>query len=186
MATANNSCATVADSATDRNSFALMNTTTLSESTGVKKTYAVLLADDSPDDRFFLRRAMDDCARFRPIAEVEDGADAIAYLKGEGDFSDRSKYALPDLLLLDLKMPRASGFDVLKWLKDSAFPSLMVAVLSGSVLDSDKDKCRQLGAHAYFTKCASVSQLKLMLNEVEAMLDQMAIPTRGRAASLAS
>ncbi len=136
-----------------------------------KRTYTVLMADDSADDRFFLRRAMDDCDRFMPVAEVEDGAEAIAYLKGEGEFADRSRFALPDLLLLDLKMPRATGFDVLQWLKTESFPDLKVAVLSGSVLDSDKEKCQQLGAHAYFTKCAAVSQLKAMLHQVEALLD---------------
>jgi CheY-like chemotaxis protein len=137
-----------------------------------KKTYGVLMADDSADDRFFLRRAMDDCERFCPVAEVEDGAAAIAYLKGEGQFADRSRYAMPDLLLLDLKMPRATGFDVLQWLKTVSFPALKVAVLSGSVLDSDKEKCKELGAHAYFTKCASISQIKAMLHEVETLLDQ--------------
>ena len=58
-----------------------------------KKTYSVLMADDSEDDRFFLRRAMDDCERFTPVAEVQDGAEAIAYLKGEGEFADRSRFA---------------------------------------------------------------------------------------------
>ena len=136
-----------------------------------KKTYSVLMADDSADDRYFLRRAMDDCARFNPVGEVEDGAEAIAYLQGEGQFADRSKYAMPDLLLLDLKMPRATGYDVLEWLKTKSFPSLTVAVLSGSVLESDKEKCQQLGAHAYFTKCASISQIKVILQKVENMLD---------------
>ena len=139
-----------------------------------KKTYAVLMADDSPDDRFFLRRAMDDCSRFTAVGEVEDGSEAIAYLKGEGEFADRSRYAMPDLLLLDLKMPRATGFDVLQWLQNESFPTLTVAVLSGSVLDSDKEHCRRLGAHAYFTKCASISQIKAMLREVESLLDHAA------------
>ncbi len=132
------------------------------------------MADDSPDDRFFLRRAMDDCDRFTPVGEVEDGSEAIAYLKGEGEFADRSRFAMPDLLLLDLKMPRATGFDVLQWLQNESFPTLMVAVLSGSVLDSDKEQCRQLGAHAYFTKCASITQIKAMLREVESLLDHAA------------
>jgi len=139
-----------------------------------KKTYSVLMADDSEDDRFFLRRAMDDCERFRPVAEVQDGAEAIAYLKGEGEFADRSRFAMPDLLLLDLKMPRATGFDVLEWLKTESFPDLKVAVLSGSVLDSDKEKCKRLGAHAFFTKSACVSQIKAMLHQVENMLDRTA------------
>lgn len=130
------------------------------------------MADDSEDDRFFLRRAMDNCTRFKPVAEVEDGAQAIAYLRGEGEFADRSRFALPDLLLLDLKMPHATGFDVLQWLKSESFPRLVVAVLSGSVLDSDREKCHALGAHAYFTKSASISQITAMLHQVEALLDQ--------------
>ena len=147
------------------------------DASGGKKTYRVLITDDSEDDRFFLRRAMDDCERFEPVGEVQDGAEAIAYLKGEGEFADRSRYAMPDLLLLDLKMPRATGIDVLKWLREESIPNLKVAVMSGSVLDSDKEQCRNLGADAYFTKSASISKIKEMLHEVEGIMDHGATVT---------
>jgi CheY-like chemotaxis protein len=136
------------------------------------KTYDVLLADDSPDDRFFLRKTVAHFARFRILAEVQDGAEAIAYLKGEVIFQDRAKYPLPQLLLLDLKMPRKDGFEVLQWLQSQSFPALTVAVLSGSTLENDQQRCRALGANAFYSKPAPGVKYDFMFQEIEALLDQ--------------
>ena len=136
-----------------------------------RKPVTVLHVDDDPNDTTLLRVA---CAKADVNFELQnigDCTEAMDYLSGTGKYADRAQYQFPGLVLLDLKMPRATGYDVLEWLKTKSFPSLTVAVLSGSVLESDKEKCQQLGAHAYFTKCASISQIKVILQKVENMLD---------------
>ena len=69
----------------------------------------LLLVEDSPDDVFLTQRALEKAEVPNPVQVVSDGQEAIAYLKGEGPFSDRAKYPLPIVVLLDLNMPRISG-----------------------------------------------------------------------------
>jgi len=137
-----------------------------------KRVYTVLIADDSDDDRFILRKAIGRFARFVIVGEVTDGQDTIAYLSGQTIFEDRRRYPVPDLLLLDLKMPRKNGFDVLKWLRTQSFPSLTVVVLSGSPLPTDIEASLALGAHGYWTKTAQPTQQNLIASEIEALLDK--------------
>src|SRR4051812_14313849 len=106
--------------------------------TTTKDRYSILMADDSEDDRFFMRMALCEHPRLGVVAEVENGEEAIAYLSGAGIYGNRDEFPFPDLLLLDLKMPRFSGFEVLGWLQTHLFPDLKVVVLSGSLLDDDK------------------------------------------------
>ncbi|MDB6124097.1 MAG: response regulator receiver protein [Pedosphaera sp.] len=103
----------------------------------IKKFYSVLLADDSEDDRLFTRLAFRNHPRLKIVEEVTNGEEAIAYLSGTGIYRDREKYPFPDLLLLDLKMPRFDGFEVLGWLQQQLFSGLKVVVVSGSFLPSD-------------------------------------------------
>src|SRR5258706_11960340 len=101
------------------------------------KICKILLVDDSEDDRFLLRRALLGNPRFSVVAEVSDGEEAITYLSGEGSYAERDKCPFPDLMLLDLKMPRKNGYEVLEWLQTQSFDDLAVVVLSGSVLPED-------------------------------------------------
>src|SRR5882762_7638608 len=97
-----------------------------------KSIYLVLLAEDSEDDGLLLEMAFGQLDRLRLLPRMADGAQTISYLQGEGKYSDRRHYPLPDLLLLDLKMPGVDGFQVLEWLQANPIPNLAVAVLSGS------------------------------------------------------
>lgn len=114
--------------------------------------FTILLAEDSSDDRLFIRRSLEKSDRFTVVGEVSDGQEAIEYLKGEGPFADRSRHPLPDILFLDLKMPRKSGFDVLQWLQEKRDHRMLVFVMSGSRLPTDVDKSQRLGADGYFKK----------------------------------
>ncbi len=135
-----------------------------------KETYSVLLVDDSDDDRLFLRRALLKNPLFALAAEVVDGEAAMAYLAGEGEFGDRRKFPFPDLLLLDLKLPRKTGYEVLEWLQQWNDGRPRVVVLSGSYLPVDVKRCRELGADAYFQKEAMDDQLDAMIGEIEKLM----------------
>src|SRR6478735_4475526 len=115
----------------------------------MKERYAVLMADDSEDDRLLMRLVFRNHPNLILVGEVSTGEEVKAYLSGTGTYSDRKIHPFPDLLLLDLKMPRLSGFDILDWLQTQSFPGLRVMVLSDSLHGENRNQSLQLGAHAY-------------------------------------
>ena len=136
------------------------------------KTYSVLLVDDSEDDRLFMRRALDQNPRFAVVAEVCDGEDAIEYLSGQGGFGDREKHPFPDIMLLDLKMPRKTGHEVLQWLQAHKLGGLFVVVVSGSFLPEDVARSMALGAGAYYKKNALKEEQAAMIRAIENLADK--------------
>jgi CheY-like chemotaxis protein len=113
----------------------------------------ILLAEDNEDHAVLTRRAFKQSGLVNPLFVVEDGEQAIAYLKGEGKFANRSEYPLPTLLLLDLKMPRKNGFEVLEWLRGQPeLAALRVVVLTTSDQIHDVNRAYQLGANSFLTK----------------------------------
>lgn len=127
----------------------------------------VLAADDSADDYALIEHGFRKMERIRLIGRVGDGAEVMAYLNGEGKYTDRQLFPFPDLLLLDLKMPGIDGFEVLRWLQTQSFPELVVIVLSGSERREDVTLALQLGAHYYQTKQIDLAQQIQMLNLFE-------------------
>jgi CheY-like chemotaxis protein len=140
-----------------------------------KENYSVLLVDDSEDDRLFMRRALRDHAKLKVVGEVCDGEEAIAYLEGRAGFCDREKHPFPDVLLLDLKMPRKTGFDVLRWLQTRSFKELVVVVVSGSLLPQDIAQSLALGAHAYHRKSVSKDEHAVMFQKIEESLGKLKV-----------
>jgi CheY-like chemotaxis protein len=135
-----------------------------------EKHVPVLVADDSEDDRLFLRIGLRNQPQLKIVAEVVDGEETINYLGGKGIYADREKYPFPELLLLDLKMPRFNGFEVLDWLREQNFPGLKVAVISGSFLKQDVAKSLELGAHAYHMKPSSMLEQQQIAAQLQAMM----------------
>jgi DNA-binding NarL/FixJ family response regulator len=124
-----------------------------------------LVADDTEDDRFFLRRLLDRFPQFSIIAEVCDGEEAIGYL------ADATSALMPDLLFLDLKMPHRTGFEVLEWLQTHVHSFLTVAVLSSSGLIEDQHKSLELGASGFWMKTSDLADQEKMMASIEAVLD---------------
>ncbi|HSI83611.1 MAG: response regulator [Candidatus Methylacidiphilales bacterium] len=134
-----------------------------------RKRYAVLLVDDSDDDRFFMKLAMERSRSLYVAAEVRDGQEAIEYLQGDGPFHDRATFPWPDLILLDLSMPRMNGFDVLRWIKRESLTELTVVVVSGSFLERDVSESLRMGARSYFQK----SPLRTEQKRIVGLLEQL-------------
>lgn len=112
----------------------------------------ILIAEDNEDDLFFSARVLSR-AGLPPPRHVEDGRQAIAYLKGEGAFADRVAHPLPDILLLDLKMPGLTGHEVLEWMRrDGRFERIRVCMLTSSDEPRDRRRATQAGASGYLVK----------------------------------
>jgi CheY-like chemotaxis protein len=119
----------------------------------VTEQAVILLAEDREDDIFLIRRAFQKGGVTNPLFVVRDGEEAVAYLEGRGKYFHRDEFPLPALLLLDLKMPKMDGFEVLKWLRQqSTFSSLRVVVLTSSNDIRDANVAYQLGANSFLVK----------------------------------
>ena len=132
-----------------------------------KLIQTILHVEDSPDDRFLVALAVRRAGGPVELQIAENGEKAIEYLEGRGGFSDRTSHGLPDLVLLDLKLPLKSGLEVLGWIRSQPqFKDLPVVILSSSEQASDMEKAIDVGASAYFVKPLSVMQLQKQLAEI--------------------
>jgi len=96
-----------------------------------------------------------------PVILVRDGEEVIAYLKGQGIYADREKHPMPRILMLDLKMPKKNGFEVLQWMKSQPhLKHLQVVVLTSSERIEDIKRSYELGAFSFLTKPCGVEDLK--------------------------
>jgi len=127
----------------------------------------ILLAEDGEDDAFLMRRAFEKAHLANPLNVVRDGREAIAYLSGQGIYADRSRYPFPCLLLLDLKMPKVSGFEVLTWIRNQPeLKRLPVVVLTSSTEVPDISKAYDLGANSYLVKPGTFEDLMHMVEKL--------------------
>jgi CheY-like chemotaxis protein len=117
------------------------------------ETMPVLLVEDDYNDVLLIQRAFRK-AKIKPsLSIVSDGDEAISYLEGKGKYSDRSLHPVPMLILLDLKLPRRSGLEVLAWIRQQpTLRRLLVIVLTSSQEDSDLAQAYDLGTNSYLVK----------------------------------
>ncbi len=131
----------------------------------------VLLAEDEANDVFLMQRAVRKMDAPVSLQIATDGEEAIHYLSGQNKYSDRNLYPLPNLILLDIKMPRKNGFDVLGWLKqDATLTHIPVVMVSSSKVKSDIDRSHELGASAYLVKPVNFDELKYLFTATEQFL----------------
>jgi DNA-binding response OmpR family regulator len=120
----------------------------------------ILVAEDEESDAFVLKLACERAAVENRLMIVADGQEAVDYLSGKGQYADRSTHPLPGLVVLDLKMPRMTGFDVLAWVgSQPALSDMPVVVLSSSPAENDIATARRLGAREYFIKPHHIREL---------------------------
>jgi CheY-like chemotaxis protein len=129
----------------------------------------VLLVDDNPDDVLLMRRAFRATSITAPLVVVNGGEAAITYLSGAEPYSDRTAHPLPLLMLLDLKMPRVSGFDVLRWLRaQAALKRLPVVVMTSSSQEEDVNKAYDLGVNSYIVKPSGLKEIAEVAAQIDA------------------
>lgn len=129
----------------------------------------ILLVEDEPNDIFLIRRAFRKAEAGSIIHAVADGEQAMAYLTGEGEFANRNQYPLPALILLDVKLPRKSGLEVLAWLRgqNSFLRRVPIIVLTSSKQAADIHRAYELGANSYLVKPVAFEGLVEMVKAIE-------------------
>jgi two-component system response regulator len=119
----------------------------------------ILLAEDNPDDVKLTLRALKKSNIMNEVVVVSDGVKALDYLFGTGEYSGRDTSILPQVILLDLNMPRLGGIEVLQRLRADARTKLQpVVVLTTSSEDADKIESYRLGANSYIRKPVDFDQ----------------------------
>ncbi|PTY01553.1 two-component system response regulator [Verrucomicrobia bacterium LW23] len=119
----------------------------------------VLLADDDENDVLFIQRSFSKAEIGDRLRTVSDGVAVMEYLQGAGPYGDRTAYPLPSLLVMDLKMPRRTGLEVLEWMRGTAeFRCLPVMIFSSSVYAPDIHSAYAAGANAFVTKPSGLAE----------------------------
>ena len=127
----------------------------------------VLALEDDENDRFFIERAFKDNNFDGKLIMLENGQDGIDYVSGTGPYADRQRYPLPDIVLTDLKMPRVSGMEFLRWMKQHTdFRSIPVIVLSASGQERDVQEAYCHGANAYLVKPSAPPERRELIGQL--------------------
>jgi CheY-like chemotaxis protein len=132
-------------------------------------TQFILLAEDDPNDVLLIQRAFQKAGMRDVLKVVADGDQVVEYLEGKGAYADRTRFPLPYLLLLDLKMPGMNGFNVLRWVRtEPRFKTMLVVVLTSSNLQADVDLAYELGANSYLIKPVAFEDMVNLVHRFEA------------------
>jgi len=119
----------------------------------------VLLVEDNEDDVFFMKMACQRTGIPHNLNVVDNGDGAIDYLKGNGAYADRNANPLPDLIFLDIKLPKRSGHEVLEWIRSQPqLRNLPVVMITSSLVSSDVSRAYELGVTSYLRKLASPAE----------------------------
>jgi CheY-like chemotaxis protein len=133
-------------------------------------TVTVLHIDDDPNDTALLQAAARKADVNFSIVNVEDGEQAMAYLGGAGEYEDRRLFPLPSLILLDLKMPRSTGLEVLAWVRSHpGLGKVPVVILSGSELQEDIRQAYSAGANSYLVKPIGFAALVSLVKNISSV-----------------
>ncbi|MEC4985347.1 MAG: response regulator [Oscillatoria sp. PMC 1068.18] len=129
--------------------------------------YPILLVEDDSNDVLLIKRACRLAKLANPIVVVEDGDEAVDYLNGDGKYADRETYPLPTIMLLDLKLPRRSGLEVLSWLRNEPkVKRLPVVVLTSSREHQDVDRAYDIGVNSYLIKPVAFESLMQLIENL--------------------
>jgi CheY-like chemotaxis protein len=122
----------------------------------------VLLVEDDSSDAWLIQRAFGKLAVAVPMIRLSNGDDAVAYLSGDAPYENRAAHPMPSVVVLDIKLPRRSGFEVLEWLRSqqSALRRMPVIMLTSSRHNADVNRAYDLGANSYVAKPETGPQME--------------------------
>ena len=127
----------------------------------------ILLVEDNPDHAELVMRNMDDFQVANSIIHVEDGEAALDFLYGRGKYADRKRFPMPHLMLLDLRLPKVDGLEVLKEVKgDADLKALPVVILTTSDAERDSAMAYEYHANSYVTKPVSFDEFSTLLRDL--------------------
>ena len=127
----------------------------------------ILLIDDDPADQFLVQEAMKIANLRHNLSLVSDGDEALDYLFGRGRYADHFKAPRPDLILLDLNMPRFSGRQVARAIKSNPYlKKIPIVVLTASALEDDLDELYGIGVNSYMQKPANFDEFTAALRDL--------------------
>jgi len=143
------------------------------------KPAVILVADDSEADREIIRRALNQGRLRCELQEVSDGDELLQYLRREARFDDAKRYPEPDLLLLDINMPRVDGKQALRAIRQTLNPTLPVVMLTTSRREQDVIESYALGVNAYISKPVEIDAFLETVRQLENFwLDLVTLPSR--------
>jgi len=129
----------------------------------------ILLAEDNADDVLLTRIAFRKARLVNRLVVARDGEEAMAYFKGAGRFADRKRFPIPILVLLDLNMPKVTGFEFLEWFRKwKEFATLPVAILTSSEVDPYANRAFELGANSFLVKPPDAGTLVALVQRLHA------------------
>lgn len=127
----------------------------------------ILYVENDPNDVILLRVAFEKLQVAVELMTVADGEKAQAYLESRDAYADRSLYPLPDLVLMDLKMPRKSGLEVTRWIRaQPALEALPIIILTSSEQPEDQTGVMAAGANGFFIKPVGLEELEHLVHEI--------------------
>ncbi len=133
------------------------------ENTGVE----ILLVEDNMNDAELTIRALQKSNIVNKVFHLKDGVAALDFLFGTGEYADRKIFNKPKLILLDLKMPKVDGIEVLQKIKaDDLTKTIPVVILTSSRENPDMEKCYLLGANSYIVKPVDFDNFKKAVHEI--------------------
>ena len=127
----------------------------------------ILLVEDDPSDFRLIQRAFGKLETQIAVLRLTNGDDAISYLSGDAPYDNRALHPMPSIVLLDIKLPRRSGFEVLEWIRGQSWglSRLPVVMLTSSRHSVDVNRAYELGANSYLAKPDTSSQLDELIKQ---------------------
>jgi len=121
----------------------------------------ILLIEDDPADARLIQRALGKVDIPEPVLRLTNGEDAISYLRGDHPYGNRNSYPFPTLVLLDIKLPKRNGFEVLEWIRNQRTTTrrTLVVMMTSSRHSVDVGRAYDLGVNSYLVKPESTEQL---------------------------